>query len=95
MMEVCCVINALGIEARGDCTRSVSLPGSDLFAFEFCDQAGAPVVGFGENGLFSASVASRALKRVLVYSRLSGKRNFAHLNALARHMARLTGYIIG
>ena len=95
MMEVRCVINALGIGVRADYPRSSSLPGSDLFAFDFCDYAGAQVVGFGENGLFSASVAGRALKRVLVYSRLSGERDFAHLNALARHMERLTGYIIG
>jgi len=64
-----------------------------LFAFDFCDQAGAPVVGFGEHGLLYPFIAGLALEGALVYSRLSGKRNFGHLSALAGHRARLTGYI--
>ncbi len=95
MMEACCVINALGIGVRALLPELASLPGCDLFAFDFCDQEGTPVVGFHENGLLDPSVAGFALEGVLVYSRLSGKRDFAHLSALAAHMARLTGYIIG
>ena len=95
MMQVRCVINTLGIGVRVLYPEFPSLSGSDLFAFEFCDHPGAPVVGFGENGLLRASVAGRALKRVLVYSRLSGERDFADLDALAGHRERLTGYITG
>ena len=95
MIEAGCVINVLGLSVLAVIRETSSFSGGDLFAFDFRDHPGAPVVGFRENGLLSASVAGRALERVLVYSRLSGERDLAYLDALAGHRERLTGYIIG
>ena len=60
MMEACRVINALGIGVRALFPELNSLPGCDLSAFDFCDQAGVRIVGFGEHGLLYPSIAGLA-----------------------------------
>ncbi len=65
------------------------LASSNPVAFDLGEPLGAPIVGFHQNCPFRATVVGRALERVLVHVGLSGKWDFADLNALAGHIKRL------